>query len=117
VSEAILYCAEHPMRDLFVGGGGKAISALGHYMPRVADKLMEWTMLRAQRAGRPERNPEAHSLYRPTNGSKERSAYEGHVAESSLYTKATLHPALTGAMLAGTAVALRVYGAPVNKAR
>ena len=53
-------------------------------------------------------NPEAHSLYRPTNGSKERGAYEGHVAESSLYTKATLDPALTGAMLAGTAVALRV---------
>src|SRR3982751_4863770 len=33
VAEAILYCAEHPERDVFAGGGGKAISMSGQYAP------------------------------------------------------------------------------------
>ncbi len=103
VAEAILHCAEHPVRDVFVGGGGKAISALGHYLPRAMDKMMEWTLFGLQKSDRPERNREAHGLYRPTDGLRQRGGYEGHVAESSLYTRASLHPALTSAAVAGAA--------------
>lgn len=38
VAETILHCAETPERDVFVGAGGKAISAFGQYTPRI----MEW---------------------------------------------------------------------------
>lgn len=106
VAEAILHCAEHPVRDVFVGGGGKAISALGNYLPRVTDKVMEWTMFDRQKSDQPQRDSEAHSLYHPTDGLRERGGYKGHVAESSLFTKASLHPALTGAVLTGAALAL-----------
>lgn len=41
-AETILYCAEHPMRDMFVGSGGKMISSLGQLAPRLTDKVMEW---------------------------------------------------------------------------
>ena len=43
VAETILHCAEHPERDVFAGGGGKAISALGKYAPRLTDKMMALT--------------------------------------------------------------------------
>ena len=48
VAEAILYCAEHPTRDVFVGGGGKALSLMGNYAPETTDKVMEATMFDLQ---------------------------------------------------------------------
>jgi short-subunit dehydrogenase len=53
VAEAILYAAEHPMRDVFVGGASKAISSLGQRMPSLADKLFGRSMIRAQRSQYP----------------------------------------------------------------
>jgi NAD(P)-dependent dehydrogenase (short-subunit alcohol dehydrogenase family) len=106
VAKAILYCAQHPVRDVFVGGGGKALSFLGNYLPRVTDKVMEWTMFDLQTSNQPRRDNEADSLYQATDGLRERGGYQGHIAESSLYTKASLHPALTGATVAGAALAL-----------
>ncbi|HZS07911.1 MAG TPA: SDR family oxidoreductase [Blastocatellia bacterium] len=106
VAEAILHCATHPVRDLFVGGGAKAMSALGHYAPRLADKVMERTMFSRQKSDRPERHPEVHSLYAPINGLKERGGYRGHVAESSLYTAASMHPLIAGAAVVGAGLAL-----------
>jgi hypothetical protein len=67
---------------------------------------MEWTMFDLQSSDHPQREREAHSLYHPTDGLRERGGYKGHVAKSSLYTKASLHPALTSGMLAGAALAL-----------
>jgi len=107
VARAILHCAEHPVRDLFAGGGGKAISLMGKYAPRLTDKLMEWTTFDLQRRDRPERDREHNSLYKPANGLRERGGYDGHVAESSLYTAASLHPVITGAAALGAGLALR----------
>jgi hypothetical protein len=106
LAKTILYCAEHPVRDVFVGGGGKALSAIGNTLPRVTDKIMEWTMFDWQKSDQSQRDSAAHSLYHPTDGLQERGGYQGHVAGSSVYTKASLHPALTGATVAGAALAL-----------
>jgi len=38
VARVILHCAETPERDVFVGAGGKGISLLGRFAPRLADK-------------------------------------------------------------------------------
>ena len=53
VAETILYCAENPVRDVFVGAGGKMLSALGKYAPRTTDKMMEATMLDIQKSDKP----------------------------------------------------------------
>lgn len=99
VAEAILYCAENAERDVYVGGGSKGISVLGQYAPRATDKVMEWTMFDLQQSDRPARPRERHSLDKPSGRSGERGHYDGHVAESSLYTKSSLHPVITGGLL------------------
>lgn len=54
-------------------------------------------MFGAQTTDRPPRDP-AGALHGPTFGLRERGEHEGHVAKSSLYTRASLHPLLAGAL-------------------
>jgi short-subunit dehydrogenase len=110
VAEAILYCAEHAERDVFIGGGGKSLSVLGNYAPRTTDKVMEWAMFDLQQSDQPARDRELHSLDKPSGPSGERGHYPGHVAESSLYTKSSLHPIITGGvLLAGAGLGYVLY--------
>jgi short-subunit dehydrogenase len=105
VARTILYCAEHPKRDVFVGVGGKFISLLGKYMPRLADKIMEVTFIHLQKSKQPAHRRRS-ALRTPTFGLRTRGSYPGYVAHSSLYTKATLHPFITGSIVAGAGLAL-----------
>jgi short-subunit dehydrogenase len=91
VAKAVLHAAEHPVRDVMVGGGAKALSVSGTYMPRLTDKLMERTMVKAQQSSR-SAQPHEDALYAPTNGLDERGEHRGRVLESSVYTYASLHP-------------------------
>lgn len=108
VAEAILYAAEHPVRDLFVGGGAKALSMAGYYAPNLTDKMMERQMFDAQQKQQPEMHSyEQHNaLYYPSGELQETGEYNGHVAKSSLYTKARLHPRIAMGSLAFLASAL-----------
>ena len=109
-AETILHCAENPVRDVFVGGGGKALSVMGEYAPRVTDRYMEALMIDMQKTDIPAGENPLESLYQSNDSTlTERGNYSGHVAESSLYTKASLHPVATGAAVAlglGAAVAV-----------
>lgn len=106
VAEAILHCAEHPERDVYVGGGGRALSSMGEHAPRLTDRMMEKTMFDLQQTDKPASASRREGLYYPSGELEERGGYDGHVAESSLYTKATLHPVITGALLFGSGLAL-----------
>ena len=106
VAKAVLHCAENPERDVYVGGGGKAMSASGYYAPRLTDKLMEATMFSLQQSDEPRPPGRQDSLHAASADGDERGGYPGHVAESSAYTRASLHPALIGALIAGTGLAL-----------
>jgi len=108
VAEAILHCAEHPERDLYVGGGGKALAAAGHYAPRLTDKMIEATMFDMQKSDRQKPPARPDSLYAPIDDGEERGGYPGHVAESSVYTKAARHPLITGSLIAGLGLAVLV---------
>ena len=101
VAEAILHCAEHPKREVYVGGGGKVLVEAGHHAPWLTDKLMEATFFDLQKSDRPTPSHRRDNLYAPSEGGKERGEYPGHVAESSIYTKASLHPLIAGSLLAG----------------
>jgi short-subunit dehydrogenase len=101
VAEAILHCAETPERDVFAGGGGKAFSVMEKYMPRVGDRVMENFLFDAQKLDEPARPRGDAGLYEASGELKERSGDGYRVMESSLYTKASLHPLLTGALIAG----------------
>jgi short-subunit dehydrogenase len=106
VADAILHCAVHPHRDVFVGGGGKFMSAQGYHTPRLADRYKERFVTSQQRTNEPPLSRDHRGLYEASGELEERGNYEGHVAESSLYTKASLHPLLTAVIAAGAGVAL-----------
>jgi short-subunit dehydrogenase len=106
VAEAILHCAERPERDLYVGGGGKALAAAAQYAPRLTDKMMKAMMFDVQRSDRQKPAAREDSLYAPTEDGEERGDYPGHVAESSVYTKASNHPLITGSVIAGLGLAV-----------
>jgi short-subunit dehydrogenase len=101
VAEAILHCAEHSERDVYVGGGGKVLSVAGHHAPGVTDKLLGATFFDLQQSERQKPAGRRDSLYEPLADGRERGGYPGYVAESSVYTKASVHPLITGSLLAG----------------
>ena len=109
VAEAILYSAEHPERDVFVGAGGKVLSASGNYAPRLTDKVMKAALFDVQQTERPTPEGRKDGLHGATHDLRERGGYEGHVAESSVYTKASLHPLVAGALLLGSGLALAAW--------
>lgn len=96
VADAILYCAEHPRRDVIVGGGGKILSVLEKLAPRVTDRAMERSMPRLQRSGRPRRDEDSLFMA-PLFEGEERGPRGGMVFERSLYTSVSLHRGLTAA--------------------
>ncbi|HVI72598.1 MAG TPA: hypothetical protein VM656_14085, partial [Pyrinomonadaceae bacterium] len=108
VAEAILHCAENPERDLYVGGGGAVLAQAGHHAPRLTDKLMQATFFDVQKSDQPASDNRSDSLYAPSKDGEERGGYPGHVAESSVYTKASLHPLITGSLIAGLGLAALV---------
>jgi len=89
VARAILKCADRRIREITVGGGGRMITAMGRLAPRTMDSLMERTMFDAQKDKGRSVQP-VDSLYRPTRDGEASGPYEGHVMQSSLYTRAVM---------------------------
>jgi short-subunit dehydrogenase len=99
VAEAILYAAENPIRDIYVGGAGRALTVGSFLTPRMTDKFMESIMFDSQQEDHPSSSPH-NGLDHPAGSLLERGGYPGHVSESSLYTKSSLHPLLAGGLFA-----------------
>jgi short-subunit dehydrogenase len=105
VANAILRAAEHPVRDITIGGGGRLLTALGSAMPRLTDFYMERAMFSGQRSNTPSEGRPGN-LYRPSGQENlERGGYPGHVMQSSMYTQARLSPA-KALLAAGLGLAL-----------
>ncbi|MGV3743506.1 MAG: SDR family oxidoreductase [Burkholderiaceae bacterium] len=109
VAEAILFAAEQPKRDIFVGSASKFSSAGARYFPQLMDRYMKRFASKQQRTNQRANRQRQDSLYQPGVGLQERFGYDGHVNETSLYTKASLHPKATGFALAGTGLALAAW--------
>ncbi|HEX8558097.1 MAG TPA: SDR family oxidoreductase [Pyrinomonadaceae bacterium] len=117
VADAILHCAETPERDVFAGGGGKAFSLMEKYAPRLGDRVMEAFIFGAQKQPEPARPRGDAGLYKASGELKERSGDPMYVSESSLYTKAALHPLLTGALFVGAGLAVAALVRPRRAGR
>jgi short-subunit dehydrogenase len=93
VANAILRAAEHPVRDITIGGGGRVLSALGTALPRLTDFYMERTMFDSQRSESPAGKSSGNLYQSAGEETAERGGYRGHVMRSSMYTQAALSPA------------------------
>lgn len=101
-ARAILYAAEHPVRDLLVGDIAPLQSWMGRISPRLADRFIKGTMFEGQKSGRKPQPGENRVFEGPSGELHERGEYDDvHVMETSLYTRAATHPKLTGALAAG----------------
>ncbi len=100
VAKAILHCAETPTREVFVGGGGRFIAALGVLAPSVSDAFMRKVFV-PQSKLQQEPPSAKNALDAPSDRLAERGNYPGHTRETSLYTFGKFHRPLTGALLLG----------------
>jgi short-subunit dehydrogenase len=99
VAEAILHCATHKRRDMFVGGiGGKGIALMGKNAPRLTDKYMEATMFQQQQGVYPA-GRENEALYEATGGGSVRGYNRSSIRKTSVYTQVQTRPALANTLL------------------
>ena len=111
VARAIVRCAARPVREITVGGGGRLMTLMGAVAPRMTDKYMESAMFEQQKDyGRPKRT--ADSLYEPSRDGRTTGPYDGHVRQSSAYTRVAMSG--MGRMLPWVAAAA-VFAAGVRR--
>jgi short-subunit dehydrogenase len=109
VADAVLFCAEHPRRDVIVGAGGKVFSVLEKIAPRLTDRVMEATMDKLQKSKRPKDGGGDNLFMAPLIEGRERAEHRedvGNVHESSLYTALSLRPLASIAALVVVALAI-----------
>ena len=105
VARSILYAAQHPKRDVFVGGASKAVSSGAFAMPRVMDKFMQGSMFKQQQLEQPSSPNRRDALYEPDprNELRQRQGMANRrVLENATYTQVALRsdkfmPVLLGA--------------------
>ena len=104
VADAILHCATHPMRDIYVGGSGRFIGAANMF-PRLADRYMERTMFESQQTDIPITAARADNLFHPVehDGGERGRTWQGRTKGTSVYTTVALRPRVTAAAMLGAA--------------
>jgi NADP-dependent 3-hydroxy acid dehydrogenase YdfG len=106
VANAILHAATHRRRDIFVGGAGLFTSVFSKPMPRVTDWLMKHIMWRSQFRDEPKWS-HADNLHHAGDDGNVRGEWSDRTLRPSLYTRASLNPAVRYGVMAGAgAVAL-----------
>ncbi|MDR7039957.1 short-subunit dehydrogenase [Methylobacterium sp. BE186] len=103
VAEAIVHAAVHPQRDIYVGGGGRVMSAAQSLAPRTFDRVAR-TMIAQQLRDEPAHDRDG-TLYRPGQGGRTSGDHPGYVMRRSLYTRSVLHPVTAAAVAAAIGLA------------
>lgn len=104
VADAILDSAEHPRRELTVGGAGRAQVLFAKHFPALFERLAP--LMTGALTDRSKRQPRPSNLFQGVGAGQERSG-EQHPMRTSVYTAATRRPGLAAAIgLGGLALAI-----------
>lgn len=98
VAQAILHCAEHPRREITVGGGGRAEVLFGTHFPALLDRLAPLIIPLMFDPKLRKHGP--RNLFAPQGDGHARSQAM-HGRRTSLYTAAQLHPRTAAVALGG----------------
>ena len=112
VADAILFAAQHPRRQLYVGGSGFIQLLLARLFPRITDRIMELALVRAQQSQTDAGDPAMRdNLFEPKKDGLEEGTQDFAVKRYSLFLEAQKRPlaasAILGAGALATAVAVR----------
>lgn len=112
VAESILYAAQHPKRDVFVGGAAKMMSVSGFAMPRLIDRYMRASMFRQQQASEDSIPGRGDALHTPDQSHelRQRQAMSARVVERSPYTAVALRSKPLAAVLLGSGALFAAWG-------
>ncbi len=105
VADAILYAAEHRVRDIVVGGAGKALTLSHRLAPRFTDRLLLFggQGFARQRSEHPE-SVTAGNLFQPGTANGPTGSHGRFALSSSVYTRQLdQRPARRRILLAGAA--------------
>ena len=100
VAKAILFAATHAKRDIYVGGGGRAMSLMNRIAPPLMDQFGSRVLAKQQIRDEPPRDPEG-ALHRAGSDGRVRGDHPGYVMSRSYYTRSSLHPMVSAAVLVG----------------
>jgi short-subunit dehydrogenase len=112
VARAILYAAEHPRRDVLIGGASKLIEIMQRISPRLAD----WYLLQGRRGFKKQQTNQPDdgrdTLFHPEYG---RGRSDGDFSDQaklrSMYTPLDLRPGVKLAITAGAAIGITALAA------
>jgi NAD(P)-dependent dehydrogenase (short-subunit alcohol dehydrogenase family) len=100
VANCVLYAAEHPVRDLYAGGAGKAMALNQMLMPGVLDRMLARVGIPAQRTDDPAGDG---ALDAPRlNDNRVEGDFGTQARQASLYTWLQIHPTVRAAARLGT---------------
>ncbi len=107
VAHAIIECAQHSRRDLYIGGSGKFFSVLESLVPRLTDFIMEKGMMESGQSNEKlDDVKQEPALYgAPRKEGEVHGSYPGRVMKRSAYTAAALHPSVAALIAAGLGIA------------
>jgi NAD(P)-dependent dehydrogenase (short-subunit alcohol dehydrogenase family) len=111
VAEAILWCAAHPKRDMYIGSQAKMATLIGAIAPRLTDKLLERMMYTShQSRSRVSSGSHSRALFEAGYGGQARGAHEPHLLRRhSYYVRATKRPMATAGNSRGHGVPGRCH--------
>ena len=106
VADQILHAAQYPVRDLYVGGGGRAMALLAEHFPTLSDWVISKFMPSQELKDEPA-DTSNEALHDVGGAYEERGGLKGEriVREKSLYGVASRNPLKTYGVIFGIAAA------------
>lgn len=101
VADAVLYAAEHPVREIYVGGAGKSMEWLHILSPDLADWLLSRFGYRPQLTKQPKTDQAPNNLYEHLEGyDRVHGTFGQEAREMSIFTGLETHPGVRWVLLA-----------------
>lgn len=105
VADCIVYAAEHPVRDLYAGAGGRQMALSQTMNPRQVDAVLGRVGIPAARTKQPVPGGSPGNLYEPRlEDNRAEGDFSRRARSFSLYTWSRLHPPAALGVAAGLAL-------------